>query len=104
MVLYLNGPSARPPRAAIRIAHAALGASGLAVLLYALWRSPLQAGMGTAGFGVIAGGLLALTLAVGLLLAHVTPRRRRPAAVLVGAHASLAIAGLVMLLALVALR
>lgn len=103
-IVYANGPTDRTPRSAIRVAHAMLGAGGLAVLLFALWRGPPPAGMGIAGFGVITGCLLALTLGVGLLLARASWRRRRPAAVLVGAHASLAVAGLVMLLALVALR
>ena len=103
-IAYLNGASTTPPHAVIRVAHAAFGISGLALLLFALERRRPPAGMGTGGFGVIAGGLLALALGVGLSLARASWRQRRPAAVLVGAHTSLAIAGLVMLLALIALR
>jgi uncharacterized iron-regulated membrane protein len=60
--------------------------------------------MGTARFGPLAALLLGLALALGLVLARAAWRRRQPAAILVASHAGLAIAGLVLLLALVALR
>ena len=103
-VLYVRGPQAKPPPAAVLAGHATLGAASLAVLLLALGRGLPQSRMGTAGFGPTAAALLALTLAFGLLLAAASWRRRRPSEMLVGTHATLAIAGLVVLLALVALR
>jgi len=104
VIVYLKGPSARSAPLAVPISHAAIGTAGLALLILTLRRGLRHTGMGTAGFGPIASGLLALALVFGLLLAHAAWRRRRPAAVLVGTHASLAVAGLALLLALLALR
>jgi len=101
---YLAAKSAVPISAALPAVHALLGTTGLAVLILALRGGLPRSDRGTAGFGPIAAGLLGLALALGVVLAQATWRRRRPAGPLVGAHAGLAIAGLVMLLALVALR
>jgi hypothetical protein len=101
-IMYLRGPEARRPAAAIPIAHAAFGAASLAALLLALCRGLAQTGMGTAGFGPTAAALLALALCFGLRLAWLAWRRRRPSELLVFTHAGLAITGLVVLLALVA--
>jgi hypothetical protein len=100
-VRYLRGPHAKPLPAAIPAAHGVLGAASLGALLLALLHGLPRTGMGTAGFAPIAAGLLALALAFGLTLAW--RRGRPPAPVLVATHASVAIAGLVILLALVAL-
>ncbi|HVC57326.1 MAG TPA: hypothetical protein VND95_15325 [Stellaceae bacterium] len=110
-ILFVKRPVATPPPGtiprtiarAIPVAHAALGAASLVALTLALRRGQPATGMGTAGFGPIALGLLALTLALGLVLALTAWRRHRPAAMLVGAHASLAVAAFVVLLTLVAL-
>ena len=102
-ILYLKGASAKPPAVSVLVAHAALGAAALVVLVVALSRGLPQTGMGTTGFGRVAGVLLALALAVGLMLAHAARQRRRPSELLVGTHAGLAIAGFVVLLTLVAL-
>lgn len=103
-VLYLRGPQAKAPPAPLLAAHAILGTASLAALILALHRGLPHSGMGTSGFGPTAAGLLALALAFGLLLARASSRRRRPGELLVGTHAGLAIAGLVVLLTLVALR
>jgi hypothetical protein len=102
-VLYLRGPQANPAPGALLAAHAALGAASLAALLFALARGLPHTGRGTAGFGPTAAALLALALVMGLLLAHASWRRQRPGELIVGLHAGLAIAGLVVLLALVAI-
>jgi hypothetical protein len=102
-VFYVKGPATSPPLM-ISVPHVALGTSSLIVLILALRGGVRQVDMGTAGFGTIAGVLLVLALFVGLLLGHASWRRRRPPAVLVGTHASLAISGFVVLLALLALR
>ncbi len=102
-LLYLRGPGAPPPHPAIAALHGGIGAASLAVLLLALDRGQRHRAMGTAGFGRTAAALLALALVLGLSIAVAAWRRRRPAGALVGAHAGLAIAGLVMLWALLAL-
>ena len=102
-LVYLRGPAARPPHWAIAAMHGGLGATGLALLLAARDRDVPRAAMGTAGFGRTAAGLLALALALGLLILGAAWRRRRPSGVLVGAHVGFAVAGLVVLRALIAL-
>jgi hypothetical protein len=73
------------------------------VLVAALWQGVPVSGMGTVGFGPGAAVLFALALALGILIALASFGRRRPAATLVAVHASLAIAGLVVLWVLVSL-
>jgi hypothetical protein len=80
-----------------------LGAVGLVVLVVALWRGVPASGMGTGGFGPGAAVLFGLALALGILIALASFGRRRPSATLVAVHASLAIAGLVVLWAVVSL-
>jgi hypothetical protein len=98
---YLRAAAAPP---AVAIAHGALGAAGLAALLLALRRGLPETAFGTEGFGAGAAALLAPALALGLVLGHAGLRRRRPAATLVVSHATLAITGFVLLLAIIALR
>ena len=102
-VHYARGPQVKQAPVAVPVLHGALGAASLATLLLALRRGLPASADGTAGFGAIAAGLLGLALLLGLVLAHAAWRKRRPAGVLVGGHAGLAIAGLVVLLTLVAL-
>lgn len=103
-IRYLAGVGFRLLPAALPPIHGVIGAAGLAALILA-WRHGLRpTKFGTAGFGATAAILLGLALAIGLVIGLVAWRRRRPAGTLVGAHAGLAIAGLVMLLTLVALR
>jgi hypothetical protein len=101
-VIYLRASEARRPVAALVAAHPTLGAAGLAALILALWRGQPNTGMGTAGFGLTAAALVAMALLFGLRLAWMAFSRRRPSELLVFTHAGLAIAGLVLLLALVA--
>jgi hypothetical protein len=103
-VHYLAGADARKLPAALPPLHGILGAAGLACLLLALRHGLPESHFGTASFAPIAAVLLGLALAFGLAITPAAWRRRRPAEPLVGAHAGLAIAGLVMLLTLVALR
>ncbi|HLY80848.1 MAG TPA: hypothetical protein VKQ70_15805 [Caulobacteraceae bacterium] len=99
-LVYLQG---RRPGAWVALAHGALGAAGLVFLLLALGRGLPPGAMGTAGFAPMAAGLLALALALGIAMEAAAWRQRRPAGALVATHAGLAVAGLVMLLAVVAL-
>jgi drug/metabolite transporter (DMT)-like permease len=103
-IAYLRGPRRRRPPSVVPIAHGLVGAASLFALLLALAHGLPPSTMGTAGFGPAAAALLGLTLAVGMLLARAAWRRRRPNQLLVGTHAGLAVAGLVVLLTLVALR
>jgi hypothetical protein len=102
-VRYLRGSTARPARPTIPAVHGAVGAAGLAVLLAAHGRQRPPSAMGTAGFGATSAALLGLALLLGLVIAAALWRGRRPAGALVGAHAGFAIAGLVVLLALIVL-
>lgn len=102
-ISYLRGSSVRSRRAAVAALHGAAGAAGLAVLLAGLSAAPPQDAMGTAQFGKIGAALFAAALALGLAIAWAAWRQRRAPSALVGAHAGLAIAGLVVLMALVAL-
>jgi hypothetical protein len=96
---YLRGASNRSPWP-IGVAHGALGTAGLAALLPVLRRGLPPSAMGTAGLvsaaAMLLGGALLLGLVIGL-------RRRRPAGVLVAVHASVAIAGFVVLWTVVSL-
>lgn len=102
--LYLRGPRAKRPTASLPAAHGVLGAAALAALTLALRRGVPETAMGLSGFGRTAAGLLIAALLFGLLLARATWHGRRPNELLVGTHAGLAIAGFVLVLALVALR
>ncbi|HVC51979.1 MAG TPA: hypothetical protein VND87_08155 [Stellaceae bacterium] len=99
---FLRGRGARRVPWPVAATHGAIGAAGLVVLLLALRRGLPPSTMGTAGFGPAAALLLAVALLLGLTIA-VASLRRRPAATLVAVHASVAIAGLVVLWALVSL-
>ena len=101
--LYLRGPPARRPHPAVPALHGAVGVASLLVLVAARDHMRTNNAMGTAGFRSWGIGLLALALLLGLAIAWASWRGRRPAGALVGAHAGFAIAGLVMLLALIVL-
>lgn len=103
MVMYLRGTAARHPPPMLLAAHAAWGTAALAALIAAIGQGLPRTRMGTAGFGVAAAFLLSAALVCGLLIARAAWRGRRPVELLVGLHAGLAIAGLCLLLALVAL-
>ena len=77
--------------------HGALGVAGLVLLLLALREPPRGVAMGAGNFGVIAAWLLAAALLFGLLMLHVSARRRVIPGIAVGTHATLAIAGFVLL-------
>jgi hypothetical protein len=103
-IRYLAPASARPLPAALPLVHGVIGAAGLAFLFLALHRGLPESHFGTAGFGPTAAALLGLALAIGVATIPAAWRQRRPAGALVGAHAGFAIAGLVVLLTLLALR
>jgi hypothetical protein len=102
-VAFLRGPAAPRPPWPIAAAHGAIGTAGLALLLVALGRGAPPSTAGTTGFGPAAALLFALALAFGLAIAIAAVRRRRPAGLLVAIHASLAVAGFVVLWTVVSL-
>lgn len=102
-VFYLRGPSALRLPPALPLVHGALGAAGLGLLIVVLRHGLPPTDNGTAGFGLIAAGFFGLALVLGLLIASVAWRGRRPGGLVVATHASVAIAGIVVLAVLVAL-
>ena len=90
----------RPYVGQLALLHGSLGATGLLVLLLAL-RGAVHPVVGAAGFGRIAAWLLGIGLLVGLLI--LATARRGRVSILVAVHATLAISGIVVLMALVAL-
>jgi hypothetical protein len=84
----------------IRLAHGVLGASALAILCLSLYRGLPPSAMGTSGFGPASAVFIGLALILGLA---VVLFRARPPGVLVAFHAGLAIAGFVVLWAVVSL-
>lgn len=77
--------------------HGALGVAGLLLLLLALRGPPRGVAIGAGKFGVIGAWLLAGALLFGLLMLRDRLRRRALPGLAVGIHATLAIAGFVML-------
>jgi hypothetical protein len=96
---YLRGAARRLPWP-VGVVHGALGAAGLVGLSLALRHGLPPSAMGTAGFAPAAALLLGIALLLGLVIGL---RRRRPAGVLVAVHASMAIAGFVVLWTVVSL-
>lgn len=90
------------------ILHGTLGAVGVLLLLVAMQDGAVHAAVGLAGFPAIASWLLGLALLAGLAVlgasvADPEGRRRGRRGILIAIHASLAISGLVVLLALIGL-
>ncbi|HEY7990783.1 MAG TPA: hypothetical protein VID77_05275 [Stellaceae bacterium] len=104
-IVHARGPGAKIIGRTVPTIHAVIGTVGLAVLIAALrlGASAASERLGTAGFGTAAAGLVALAFLVGLLMASRAWRRKPPGGALIGIHATLAIAGVTLLLALVAL-
>ncbi|MCU4159669.1 hypothetical protein AiwAL_06070 [Acidiphilium sp. AL] len=87
-----------------KMIHGAIGAAGFAALIVVLGRHRPIASMGLGGFGIGAEILLGVALCLGLSMAGMAWRGRRPAGFVVAAHATAAIAGLTLVLAIVSLR
>jgi hypothetical protein len=100
--LYVRDSAATSRLRMVAAFHGFAGSVSLAVLLAGSERVSHQNAMGTGGFRSASETLLALALALGLVIAWAARRRWRRGAV-VAAHAGFAIAGFVMLLALITL-
>ena len=99
-IQFMRGAAVRRPHWAVGLTHALIGIAGMTPLMIVVRRGQSPSGMGTANFAAYSAGLLGFALIFGLIVA-LFAWRRRPPGWLVGAHASLAIAGYVLLLALV---
>ena len=101
-------PAARAPRPRLPrlgLVHAGLGGTGLLVLLAALHdhNTAIHPAAGVAGFGSIAAALIGIALLFGLSILATARAGRGRASILIAVHATLAISGLVVLIALVSL-
>ncbi len=98
-IIHLRGRTAPAIPWPLRTLHALLGIGGLACLLLSLRGPPRGLDQGVASFGAISAGLIAVAALAGLgiLFMHVVKKRR--AGSLIGLHATLAVAGFVILLA-----
>lgn len=98
-VVHLRGGGRRLPPLWAGAGHGTLGLAGLALLLAALLgQAPDAVAVGARGFGPTALVLLGLAAALGMIIQTLRVRGRRPPGLLLAAHASLAVFGLVVLL------
>ncbi len=79
--------------------HGLVGIAGFIVLLLALRGPPRGEAMGVGEFGRVATALLAMALAMAIPIVLVRLRRRRIPGLVVGAHATIAVSGVVILAA-----
>ena len=93
---YLRA-SASPPLA-LGALHGLIGIGGLTLLALALRGPPRGVAQGTGSFGIIATGLIATAALVGLAQLTMRLRRQRLPGALIGAHATLAVGGFIILL------
>lgn len=82
-------------------AHGLIGLAGFVLLLLGLRGPPRGVQTGASGFGAVAAVLIGLGLALGLAVVASRLRRRPVSPLALGIHATLAVAGLVMLAAYV---
>ncbi|HEY2618493.1 MAG TPA: hypothetical protein VGI78_14230 [Acetobacteraceae bacterium] len=81
------------------VLHGVCGVIGLIALLFALRGPPRGEAMGVASFGRIAALLLTIALVAGLAILVLRLRRHPMTSLIIGIHATIAIAGIVMLAA-----
>jgi hypothetical protein len=98
-VLHLRSEGGARPAWPLGGLHGFLALGGLGCLLAGLGGPPRGLGTGTASFGIIAAGLIALAALVGGGILVLRLFRRRLAGALIGVHATLAVSGFVMLAA-----
>ena len=89
----------RPHVRALGLVHGGVAAAGLLTLIAALRDPSIHAAIGVAGFGLAAAWLFGIALALGLVILATARRRRGRVSLLVAAHATLAVSGIVMLMA-----
>jgi hypothetical protein len=83
----------------VAISHGSLGAFGIIVLTYALSRGPIRGvAYGASSFGLVAVVLGGLAVLLGLGIALLTRRSNRRVGLIIGVHASVAIAAYILLM------
>jgi len=96
-LLHLREGAAPPPWP-LGALHGLIGIAGLALLALALRAPPRGLDQGTGSFGMIAAILLVLAALAGAGLLRARLRKTRLSGALIGAHATLAVSGFVILL------
>ena len=91
------GRNERPPPWWLATAHGGVALGGLALLLVVLPGAQRGAAAGAQSFGLIAAILLGAAAFLGLTMLALHWRKRRITGLLVGVHATLAVAGFVIL-------
>ena len=97
--LHLRAEGAKMPVWPLGGLHGLLALAGLGSLLVGLGGPPRGLGTGTEAFGKISAGLLALAALMGGAMLIMRRRKRRLPGALIGAHATLAVSGFVVLAA-----
>jgi hypothetical protein len=92
-------PDVPPPAQIYGVLHGCLGAGGFAALLLALRGPPRGVAMGVGSFGAIAAVLLGVALLAGLIMLAIRARARQVPGLIIGIHATIAISGIVILVA-----
>jgi hypothetical protein len=93
----------RPHGQRLGVIHGSLGGIGLLFLLAALHGGAIHPAAGVAGFGAIAAWLIGTALLFGLVILSTVRAGRGSPSALIAIHATLAISGVVVLMALVVL-
>jgi len=95
---HLCAEGAKPPPWPLALLHALFAIGGLGCLFLALRGPPRGLDQGTGSFGIIAAALIVMAALVGgwMLAARIV--NRRPAGILIGVHAMLAVGGFVILI------
>lgn len=96
-IAYLREGAAPPPWP-FGALHGLIDIGGLALLAFALRGTPRGVEQGTGSFGIIAAALIALAAFAGLFQFAQRLRGRRLPRTLIGAHATLAVGGFIVLL------
>lgn len=98
-VLHLRAEGAAMPAWPLGGLHGLLALAGLGCLLVGLGGPPRGLSTGTEAFGKISAGLLAIAALMGGGILIMRLRKRQFPGVLIGAHATLAVSGFVVLAA-----
>lgn len=96
-VQHLRTDGTAAPGWKLAALHGLIAIAGLVCLAMTLPGPPRGVAQGTASFGIIAAALIALAALLGVGLVAMQLFKRRPAGMLIGIHATLAVSGFVIL-------
>jgi hypothetical protein len=100
-VMHLQSEGRRAPPWLLAVTHGLFGIGGFGCLVLALRGPTRELDEAIGSFGVIATALIALTALLGVSFFVTRLLKRRPAGILIGIHATLAVSGFVILAAYV---